>query len=82
MNFQIHVPGPLQYPSLNIAPFFSVVVRKFGVPLDLLLAAIKEAGNWDYFGKDLIKEAQNKFPLKLHQMAAKINGKTLSLTIP
>lgn len=62
-----------------MAPFFSVVIRKSGAALDLLFAATRNNGNWKYVGDDLIKKAQNEFPLELYQMAAKINGKTFLL---
>jgi len=59
-----------------MAPFFSVILRKAKAAVRLKYIAMRDNGLWHYYGDNLAEKIQMEVPLKLHQMAARVNGKT------
>ena len=59
-----------------MAPLFSVILRKAKAAVRLKYSAMRDNGLWYYLREDLVGKTQMEVPLKLHQMEARVDGKT------
>jgi len=59
-----------------MAPLFSVILRKAKAAVRLKHSAMRDNGLWYYLREDLVGKTQMEVPLKLHQMEARVDGKT------